>query len=281
MDWHASVADPAVASQIEIWDRWGHDVSFIDKAKALDKFGRVTLTADTPATVMELPGSERNETLLTTNGVDAICSSEQADAGKTILREYHTIDGSGNLTFAVETITLDASDARTPVSCTAGATTTRLKKAEGTFASPATNLVGNIYAFASSGVTVTAGVPQTASAVKCMITAGEQQSRKCATAISASDYWCISQVSARVLRSTGSGAQVDFRVEIKRIGGVWVPLDAELTLRSDGQCFDELVLDRWRIVPPNSYVRMVATSSVTNIVANGMISGQLAKILNP
>ncbi len=266
-------------AEIEAALTYGARVDIETKGKSLFKFGRTT-NADSGqvVTIMDLPGATQyEETLSTTNDIDAISSSDDGDT-ETVTIEGHTIDGSGNLTFVTpQTVTLTG---QTPVSLgTPLARATRMYNANGTSGSPAANLVGNIYAFASSGVTVTAGVPQTNTAVKAMISAGQQQTRKCATAISNADYWFITGLTTSALRATGSGARVDVELQVKEKYGVWRPRVADLYLATATQPTITIKFEPWIIVPPNSDVRMVAISDTADTTVTATMAGVLASVL--
>ena len=175
------VIDPQMAQAIrEIKSTYGDDVDIISKAKSLAKFGRSENADSGVKTTVGTFGSvgtpNVNETYSTTNDIDKIVSSDDGDT-ETLHIEGHTIDASGNLTFVIQTKTLTG---QTPATLdTPLARCTRLKvNASGSFGSPAGDLAGDVYAYASDGVTVTSGVPQTNTAVKARITAGINQTEQ-------------------------------------------------------------------------------------------------------
>jgi hypothetical protein len=265
-------------AQREIYASEGVRTSIEAKAKALTKFGR-TLNADAgvKTTVASFQGTEVNETFVTTNAIDSVVS-DNADDTEELQIEGHTIDGSGNLTFAVQQATLTG---QTPVTLgTPLARCTRLYVRPGTFASPASDLVGNVYAYDSVAAGgVTAGVPNTASATKCMVDTGSNQSAKCATSLSAVDYWLVTSVQAGVERGSGSTARADIDVEFRQRGGVWRPLGLEVDLNASAGPFVHLPLKPYRVIPPNSDVRLVATADSANTIVGGSINGVLAIVL--
>lgn len=263
----------------EIADTYDAYVDPYTNAKSLNKFGRTrNADASTRTTIAEFLGAAISETFVTTNAIDGIVSDGAMDADTGLVTvEGHTIDSSGNLTFVVQNATLTGqtkSTLATPL-----ARCTRLYRTAGTFASPATALVGNVYAYASSGVTLSAGVPQTDSSVKCMIAAGEQQSQKAATSISSTDYWLVTEISASALRATGAGAKVDVELEFRTLGGVWRPAGATLSLRTDTTAWQSLLFTPYRIIPANSDVRLVAVSSLSDTYVSGTIHGFLARVV--
>ena len=258
------ISDPWVSLAIkEIQEQYGDVVAV--KSKTLRKFGRTANASSGTVTVMTLPSSELNETFLTSNKIDYIVSSSTGDVG-TLSVEGHYYDADNNLIFATQNITLNG---QTPAALTTSLSRcSRIYVANGTFQSPASNLVGNIYAYASTSVTVTAGVPQTASAVKCMVAAGQNQSEKCATSFSYQDYCIITGVYAGISKGN-SNVNVDIDMEYRAQGGVWRPLGLEMSLRTASQSTYSQQLAPYAIVPPNSDLRMVATASADNTTVSG------------
>lgn len=248
------------------------------KAKALKKFG-LTANADAGAktTIMTLPGTERNETFSTTNDIDRLSSSSASDTG-VIGVEGHRYDADNNLIFSFQTVTLTG---QTPaVLATPLCRCTRLYVYPGTFAAPASDLVGTIYAFASPGVTVTAGVPQTASSVKCMIPAGYNQSQKGASAVSASDAYVITAATFSMDKIGGGGstANVFCDVEWRQQGGVWRPLGMQVQLTPQ-EPTARIVNTPYDWIPPNSDFRATALSDTDNVAVYSRVAGQLVTVL--
>lgn len=243
------------------------------KAKALRKFGR-TVNADSgvKTTIANFPDGVANETFETTNAVTSIVSSDAADDA-VVRIEGHTIDGSGNLTFVVQDATLNG---QTIVALTTPlARCTRISVKDGTFASPATGVAGTVAVFYG---TATSGVPDTAANVKCQITAGVQQSQKCATSVSATDYLIITEISAGLRRGNSSTVAADVEMEVARIGGVFLPRGLELELRTGATASAKLDLNPCIIVPSNSDVRMVATSNTNDTSVKAFFGGYLASV---
>lgn len=211
-----------------------------------------------------------NETYSTTNDIDAIVSSSGSDT-EVLKVEGHTIDGLGNLTFVVQEVTLTG---QTPVALgTALARCTRMYVKDGSFGASSNNLVGDIYAYASDGVTVTAGVPQTSTAVKARIVAGVNQTEKSATSISSKDFWFIEKSNAGVTRSGGAAVNADSDIEIRRLGGVFRPVGLELQLRTAAKQVE--TIETHIIVPYNSDVRQIITTDTDNTAASGYMEGPL------
>ena len=257
-------------------DTIGYTYSIEDKKKTLGKFGR-TVNADSGVrtTVATFQGSVVNETFTTTNSVDALVSDNGANSGPVTI-EGHSIDGEGNLTFRIQTVSLDG---QTPVALsTPLARCTRIYRTPGTFASPAVELTGNVYVYDSARAGgASGGTPNDATATKCMIPDGFQQSQKCATSISQNDAWILTQITTGIERGGGGGSvSVDVTVEQRTLGGVWLPLGSFLTVTSASPEVN-ISADPAPIILPNSDVRLVAVSDTNNTTVEGNIRGYLAK----
>lgn len=271
------VMDPSL--QFSINEVYSYDgLTIHPKWKTLRKFGKTSdADASTKTTVATLGTGETNETFSTSNDINALVSSSGSDTGS-ITVEGHTIDASGNLTFVSQECVLTG---QTPSSLSFPlARCTRLYRTAGTFASPSVDLVGDVFAFTdSSDVTVTGGVPQTASTIKCRIVAGRQQSEKCATSISQTDYWIVKSVTGTVSRNAGNTVTADFDLEIRRLGGVWLPAGIQMIARADSDPKEIVDLDPYIIVPRNSDVRLVATTNTDNTTVSGSVAGILCEII--
>lgn len=248
----------------------GYNVSFWQKRKALRKFGR-TINADsgTKTEVAIFQDNLVSETYATTNTIDSVISSSTSDTTD-VQVQGHYLDGNGDWIFHVQTVTLQG---RTAVPLTQPLVRgTRLQNAG------AVDFVGNIYLYDATLATgTTLGVPDVATATKVMIRAGENQSEKCSTTISGGDVWAITFVSVSASRGNAT-VTVDYEVEYRRKGGVWLPLGLEGTVRSSGagRAVDEL-----RPVPviyPNSDVRLVVTTNADNTICSGRIAGILGSV---
>lgn len=276
-------ADPwmqAVVEEIES-STYGIGESVSVKPKQLKKFGRTNKTqSGASVSIMTLQGSEAHETILTINAVDYVVSSSTSDNGKALIYEYFTIDETtGVKTFNVGEVTLlGQTPAALPV---AANTVTRAYRKKGTFASPATNLVGNIAFYASSGVTVTAGVVQTDSAVKLLLSAGKQQSEKCASAISQIDAYVITNGIFSMEKSSGGGgstARINVDVEYRELGGVWRPLGLNIELSPNLPTVPLPPIGPYSWIGPNTDFRATAFSDTANVTVNGAIWGQLLQV---
>lgn len=274
--------DPWIEQAIdEIYSTYGDVVSVSEKRKSLNKFGRTSnADAGVKTTVATFQDAVVNETFATTNSIDYAVSTSTSDTGVALVEGQTINTSTGALTFTVQPVTLTG---QTPAELTVPlARCTRISVANGTFASPAVDLVGNVTVYDSTlgGGGLTAGKPDVDTAVKCMITAGKNQSEKCATSVSNSDYWIISEIYTSVTRSSPQNATVDVEVEYRRVGGVWLPLGLEITIDQAVSGSEVVFPVPFRVIPKNADVRMVATSDTADTVVTGRINGVLAKIIN-
>lgn len=247
------------------------------KHETFHKFG-LTNNADNGVrtTIGVFLGSEVNETYSTANEAYAIVSDDGGDTEQ-IEVHGHYFDSSNNLATFNETITLNG---LTPVSlsrdlCRIG----ELHVTGGTYASPATPIVGNVSCYATSGVTVTLGVPQTASAVKCLIPAGYQQSEKCADSVSNTDFFIVTSIFANATKATGVGASIEIDVEFRPIGGVFRQMGVQGTIRTSAGGGYHDNLKPYRIIQNNSDFRLIAISDAANASVFGYISGTFCEVI--
>lgn len=253
-----------MAEQI-IQDTYSDTVSVADKKKTLLKFGnRTDLGSTTRSTIGHLGLAALNETYVTTNAITHFASSSGSDTGDMYV-EGHTVSGTGTsaqFTFVTQTVTL-AGQTKT-------ALTTPLARVSQVYNSSATDWVGDIYV--AEDVAFTAGVPASGSHIK--VPAGEQTSFKAATTVSNTDYGIIDEWVVTVGKKTN--AVVDFRLEIREVGGVFRPkVFAEA---SQGETF-MLRFEAPIIVPKNADVRVTALASATNVEAGSWFNGYLAKVI--
>lgn len=275
-------ADPGIQQTIaEIYATTGDIVSIAKKRKSLTKFGR-TLNADNGVrtTVAEFQDAVVNETFVSTNIIDSAVSTSGSDTG-VITVEGHTIDGSGNLTFVVQDVTLLGQSEATLTTPLARATRAYVKN--GTFASPASTLVGDVAIYDNTGVTLSAGKADVDAAVKLMIrgTLGYNQSQKSATSISSQDYFIITAVNFGITSGSPSGVAAEFDLEYRDVanGGVWRPMGLEVGLTLPGQSFARLSLDVPRWIGKNSDIRSIAVADTNDTQVNARFSGYLASVL--
>lgn len=248
---------------VDIRKNYGHEVSVYQKGKDLLKFGRSeSVQTSTKTTLMTLPSGIYNETYVADNLITHVSSSSGSDTVEIVV-EGHTISG-GNLTFVSQPVTL-AGQTKT-------ALTTPMARANRAYNNSGTDLVGNIY-FYHDG-TVTAGVPDNLTTVHLMIRAGENNTEKCATSISSTDYWIITGVYADVIEKIAATAEIVF--ESRVIGKVFREA-FELTASNTSGTFRQG--HPYHIIKPNSDVRLRALASAANAQVSGGIVGVLAKII--
>ena len=277
---HADAYGP-VASAIEtIYKTYGDRVSVHDKGKFLNKFGRTENADDgVKTTVAKFQGTVVNETFATTNSVDKFVSTSANDTGVYVV-EGHYYDGSNNLIFSSQEVTANG---QTPVTlsitlCRAN----RMYSKLGTFASPSETPEGVLSVYDSTvATTAPSGVPSDATAVKLIYdgAGGRQQTEKCASSVSSTDYFIITEVYASVTRAGPVNAKVDIEVEYRQVGGIFRPLGLELNVDQavSGYMHDEM--NPPLIVPKNSDFRMVATSDTNDTFVAGYVNGWSATII--
>lgn len=247
----------------------GQSWSIVRKNKALSKFGRRESLGGTRATVATLAG-EDNETLLTTNGITSVVSSDNAD-NQELKIEYHTINGAGDeLTFGVQTVVLTGqAPVLLPVPCA---------RVSRVYNNSSTETVGDIYVF--EGGAVTAGVPNNSAEVHLQIVAGDQQSKKAATSISNLDVYFITGITSSVVAGSPGSQVVDFDLEIKALNGLWRP-QLEWSCQIGALNTVSLDLNPVLIVPKNHDVRVSAeVASGTGVDVAATFRGYLAGVLS-
>lgn len=266
IDWRLTYAEQ------QIKDTYGDTVSINKKLKPLRKFGTNAVVGTTRATVMTLPTGVTDETLPTEDVAISMSSSSGSDTDNNLtLFEGHTSSGT-DLTFSTVSnvgISLTGQTAA-PLSLSR----TRITRARLTL--PA---VGDIY-FYETGTALSSGVPTDLTKVHMMIPAGEIQTQKASTAVSAVDYWIITNFTAGVLEKTAAYAQV--RVEIKpwtTTTDSWYPATEWLTVASGGGTRNLLESnDPYLIVPKNHDVRLTAIADGASTPITGGMAGFLALV---
>lgn len=228
---------------------FGDDVSIWEKAETLVKFGKnPDLDSGVSETIWNTGG---DETLKTANDIDIVVSTNVGDTQDVVI-EGHTISGS-DLTFVTQTATLNGT---TNVSLT-----TPLARVTRLYNNSSTDFAGDI-TVEDNGTSVHLTV---------FGTNGENESNKCQTAISSTDYWIITKIAGGVIGSVS--ATVEFELQIKLSGKVWRTV---YRFNTDG--YIEAGGEPYLIVPPNSDVRIVGTSNNNNTDAVASIIGYLAII---
>lgn len=239
-----------------------YGISAESKSKSLHKFGENLLVGTAEATVMTLPSGVTSESYVSTNAINRISSSNDGD-DQSVVVEGHTIDGNGNLTFAVQTVTLTGQ--------TAAELTTPLARVTRLYNADTTDWAGNIYVH-ELDATIDAGVPQATAKIHLIGPAGENQSLKASTAVSQGDVLLITELYASMNKKTAGYGVI--RLRIRSQGGVFRTLfkrgvanGAELNME----------FKPYIIVPPNSDIIITAEAdNASTPIAAGFNSILLA-----
>jgi hypothetical protein len=269
-----SLSDLSYAERV-IESTYGDVVSIKAKGKQLNKFGLSNSVGTALQTIARFPSI--NETYVSTNIITRIVSTNVSDT-QTLVLEGDTIDGFGNLTFSIQNVTLNGQTVVTLTTPLARANRLYVKPS-GTFNAPQTNPLGAVSVYDNlSGVA--AGVPSVPTSVKLTIQAGEANSQKCATSISSSDYYIVTQIQGGIGAAGGNASRVIIRAESRDIknGGVWRPLGRELTvpISGVGVQFDP---HPFLIIPKNHDIRLRARTDSNTAFVFGEINGYLAGIV--
>ena len=212
------------------------------------------------------------ETVWVTGGVESpptdnlithYASSDIADTDISLIVEGHTIDGSGNLTFVTQVITLQGR--------TKTALGTPLARCTRCYNAGSTSFAGTVRI--SRDVSYSNGVP--ASDIHLTVLATDQQSLKAATSISSTDYWLVNTVIFSVKRSAST--TIDFKLQLRLKNGVWRTQFAT-GISSSQSVYEFVDEDNPLIIPPNSDVRVEAISSANSATADAIFGGPLALI---
>ena len=246
----------------QISQTYGDHVSIDQKSKSLRKFGRNDgLTQNVEEQVWEVGGIE---VLTDDNTITHFASTDTGDVGVICKLEGFVTDGSGNITFTIQDITLDGQNKT--------ALTTPLCRATRLYNASNVDFSGIIYV--SKDVAYASGVPASDQHIKVL--PENQQSLKCATSTDRTNYWIVSTVFFSVGRAVPT--VVDFKVQIRLKGGTWRTQFAT-TVNSQQSNASFYSDDDPLVVPPNSDVRVLATSTANNVVVDATLVGVLAVII--
>jgi hypothetical protein len=228
----------------------GVHISVSAKNKSLIKFGENDdLDLNIEETIWATGGIE---TLQTSNTIDEVVSADNSDT-QDIVIEGHTLSGT-DFTFVNQTATLTG---LTPVTLT-----TPLARVSRMYNDDSTDFAGVVTVEASGGGT--------------HLTSIGNQSLKCATTLSSTDYWIITSITYSVNRKRA--AKIDFGLQVKEYGKVFrLAYGAE---GADTSGTHQIFFDQPIIVRPNSDVRMTGISSENDTQAQASIHGYLAKIVD-
>jgi hypothetical protein len=241
----------------EVQDTYGDTVRV--KPKSLLKFGENLLVDTGQATVMTLPSGVTAETYVSDNLINRVSSSDDGDT-QTFVVEGHTVDGSGNLTFSVQTGTLTGQAPAT--------LTTPLARATRIYNTGATNWAGSVYVH-EVDATISSGVPQATAKIHLIGPAGENQSLKASTSLSKVDYAFVTEIYASINKKTAGTAVIRFRVRNK--GGVFRTLFKRAVASTGSDLNFEI--RPFLIIPPNTDVMVTAEADAgSTAVAAGFNS---------
>ena len=204
------INNPFAQATNEVLSTYGHNVSVVDKAKSLHKFGQRADVGTTKVTVFDITGVN-DESFLSSNLIDTI-SSGNAGNTQLIVIEGHTVDGDGNFTFVVQNATLNG-QTKVPL-VTPLARVSRLANID------STNFVASSRVYCYQDTAIVAGVPTDTSKIHIETTATNNQSTKASTTLSSKDYLLLSFFNVSVRRNSGT-PEVEFSLEVREKGGVF------------------------------------------------------------
>ncbi len=237
-------------AEAEIFRAYGDTVSVSDTAKSITKFGRYEDLNATAQTVQSLGGSE---TYVATNAIDSIVSSSGSDT-ETIQIQGHTIAG-GVFTEVTQTKVLTGT---TPATLD-----TPLARVQRIRNNGSTSLVGAVKVYDLDG------------ADYIQIPAGSNQSFKASMTVADGEYLLITNFMCSVTKRTS--AVVDYEIQVRDVGSVFRP-QLRMSLGSGSQNTDQIALNPYLIVKPNSDIRVVAVSSATATSVDASFQGIYAAI---
>jgi hypothetical protein len=250
-------------------------INVIDYATITQKFGRNTnMTAGTSSTIWDT--GVANETYVSTNVIDRISSSDDGDVA--IIRcEGHYI-ADGGFHFVKLDITLTGQTpvgAGTVVHDPYGSYGGALARVQRLANLSSTELAGDVYVY-QAGQTVTAGVPQDLTLTHAKIRTGLNQSNKTAITVSNEEFLILT--SARVGVAKAQAAYVDFALEVREQGGVFKEKTLGVGARDSG--FTDMTGGvPFIVIPPNSDVRIVGTSSASSTTGIAEFDGILGALV--
>ena len=246
----------------EVQKSAGVAISVASKGKALLKFGRNKVVGTSGATLQEFLAGETDETYLSDNLITHYASSNAGDTVSGVI-EGHTIS-SGLLSFVTQTFTV-AGQTKTALA-------TPLARATRAYITGATNLAGILYF--STDVSYTAGVPASNAHLIVDGVDSHNQSEKCSTSLSATDYWLVTSIYGNVLKKTA--AYADIELQSRTIGNVF---RTRTTFGASNVAGGRIEFDPLLILPANSDVRLRAIADGANTDVSGGIEGHLAAVI--
>jgi hypothetical protein len=251
-------------AELEIFKRHADDVSVFQTRESLRKFGRNDTIGTTEVTVMNLQGAETEETYATGNTIDKVVSSNASNT-QSINIEGHTIDGSNNLTFVSQNVTLTGQTA-----VTLGTPLARVQRVRNN--GTAFIAASNVFVYEDS--TIVAGVPSDDTKVHLTVDAIENQSTKAAFSTQWNEYFILTCTYADVNKKTG--ATVDFRWKERAMTSSLVPAFKTFLPRSTATNVTTLFSPHY-IIHPNTDVILTAVASTSNVSVSGGMMGFYAR----
>lgn len=240
------------------------------KPKALFKFGKNGNIGTTSETVWDQGG---NEVLPSGNTIDTVSSSDASDT-QIITVEGHT-ESSGILTFVTQQATLNGQNQVT-LSTPLYRSSRLINSTETGDGNGLGDFAGTVYCYESGG-TVTGGVPQNPDDIHLVANGEGNQSNKCATSISNSDYWILTSFIVGVKRSGGQSRKVDFNLQKRSQTGVWRTI-ARLTSSTESGA-TSISFTPNVIIEKNSDIRVTAISSGNATEVDASLNGYLANVI--
>ena len=233
-----------------IKDTYSDDVSYWESVKPLTKFGKnPDLDSGVRETIWMTGG---DETLKTANDIDIVVSTNAGDTQNIVIQGY-TISGS-DLTFVSQTATLNGTTNVT--------LTTPLARVVRLYNDDSTDFAG----------TITVEDNGTSTHLTVLGGSGQNQSFKTQTSVASDEYFVLTQIGGGVVGTIS--ASVDYELQLRLSGKVW---RTQLEFETSG--YQEIYLDVPKIFPPNSDIRVVATSDTNNTEATAFFSGYYAKVI--
>jgi len=251
-------------AELEIFKRFGDDVSAFHTRESLRKFGSNPSFGAEEVTLLPMLGSETEETYATDNIIDKIVSDDDNN-DQNITINGHTIDDDNNLTFVSQTVTLKG---QTEVSLTIPLA--RAERAVNIGVPLADD--STVYIYEDSIMTL--GLPDEPTKVHLSIAAIDNQSSKAAFCTQFNEYFLVTNIFADVNRQTQ--ATVDFRWKTRRLSPGLVRAFTTLIIRSTSDNID-MPVHPYGIIRPNSDILLTAVAMVGNVSVSGGLFGYYAR----
>ncbi len=241
---------------------YGVTASVAAKRKTLLKFGRnQNVGSDATGYTIWYTGQDQaHETYVAagTNSIDTISSSDGGDTQAVVI-EGHTSDADGNLTFVVQSATLEG-QGKVVLS-------TPLNRMTRLYNNGATDFAGEVYGYEDTAIV--GGKPTDTTKIHITVPVNHNQSEKASTSISQRDYWVVEEIHVYV--NEKAAAFADISLQVREKGKVF----RTIFTASTSNAYDFSVRPTL-IVPANSDVRLVAVSDSTSRDVGGVINGYLA-----